>query len=169
MQIKQVIALSALAIAASSVFAAQADSTDTSAPLTRAEVKQAVIDARANGELVPAGQAADYPVTVPDRSDVSRGQVEHEVLQARANGTLRHAGEPSPEELAAYALRHSAPSTLTRAEVKSEVLQARAAGELMPAGEGIPTAENNGPYARASTTANRSFASIFHRGASSSQ
>jgi Domain of unknown function (DUF4148) len=165
MQIKQIIALSALAIAAGSVFAAEAD---TSAPLTRAEVRQAVIDARAAGELVPAGQASDYPpAAAPSRSDVSRGELRQEVLQARADGSLRHAGEFTPEEQAAYVNRHAAPSTLTRAEVKSEVLQARAAGELMPAGEGIPTAEN-GPYAHASTP-NRTFAGIFHRGQSSSQ
>src|ERR1700742_2151695 len=99
MKIKQVIALGVFAVAAGSVLAAEptSNSTDSSAPLTRAEVKQSVLAARAAGDLIPAGEGFDYPAPVQSHSSVSRSELRHEVLQARADGSLRHAGEPTPE------------------------------------------------------------------------
>jgi hypothetical protein len=133
MQVKQLFALAALALAGTAVLADEAPGT----PLTRAEVIQSVLAARAAGTLMPAGQG-EYPQSTPADTASTRtlSQARAEVLQARAEGTLRHAGEAAPEEQMAYERAHPSTSVLTRAEVKAEVLQARANGELVPAGEG---------------------------------
>ena len=52
MQAKQLFALTTLALAGSAVLAEEAPR----APLTRAEVAQSVLDARAAGTLLPAGE-----------------------------------------------------------------------------------------------------------------
>jgi hypothetical protein len=128
MNIKQVFIVSALSLAAISSFA------DSTTPLTRAEVRQSVLDARAAGQLIPAGEG-EYPLEIKEpKSDLTRAAVRTEVLQARAEGELIPAGE-GPDEFAPPS-ELSTPSTLTRAEVKAEVLAAAKAGELMPAGEG---------------------------------
>ncbi|TMG98419.1 MAG: DUF4148 domain-containing protein [Betaproteobacteria bacterium] len=94
MQVKQLIALSALALAGTAVLAD--DITPEPAPFvstrTRAEVKAEVQQARARGELQPAGEE-DVVVAAPQRSTLTRAAVKAEVLQARANGELIPAGE----------------------------------------------------------------------------
>jgi hypothetical protein len=137
---KQILAISVLALAAS---AAMADgSTDTTTPLTRAEVRQQVLAARAAGELLPAGDSADYPLPAKEtKSTLTRTEVRVATLDARANGELRDAGEHGDEPYEAIA---SAPSDLTRAQVVAEVLQARKDGELIPAGDNIDERET--PY-----------------------
>jgi len=148
---KQILAISALALAAS---AAMADgSTDTTTPLTRAEVRQQVLAARAAGELLPAGDSADYPLPVKEaKSTLTRTSVRVATLDARANGELRDAGEHGDEPYDAVA---SAPSNLTRAQVVADVLRARKAGELIPAGDNIDERET--PYmAQANTPKSQS-------------
>ena len=153
MKVKQLFTLTALALVGSAVFADQAPA----APLTRAEVVQSVLAARADGTLIPAGEDAEgswHSQADAAPSTLTRAQVRAEVRQARADGTLLPAGETADEGLLAGAADQTAgaPSTLTRAQVKAEVLQARAEGELMPAGEaesypperGADTARNAG-------------------------
>ena len=81
MKAKQVFSIAAFALAASAAFAQQA------APLTRAEVKEQVFAARANGTLRHAGEAG------PEEMTPYRAQVEEP----------RHAGQPGR-----YERRHSA-------------------------------------------------------------
>lgn len=134
MQAKQVFTLAALALAGSAALAAEAPG----APLTRTEVAQSVLAARAAGRLAPAGPAYDGPparTAAGTSSQLTRAEMNAAVLQARAAGTLPHAGSVAPEEEMAYAQAHPSTSIVTRAEVKAEVLQARAQDRLVPAGE----------------------------------
>jgi len=137
MKVKQFFALTALTLAAGAVLADEAPG----APLTRAEVRQSVLDARANGTLRHAGEigpeetARSEAQTAP-QSTLTRAQQNAIVLQARAAGSLAHAGSVAPEEEMEYAQAHPSASILTRADVKAEVLEARANGTLIPAGEG---------------------------------
>jgi len=137
MKVHQVLAVSTLALAAGAVFADDAPG----APLTRAEVVESVLAARANGTLAHAGDAAPeettpYKKEIESRSTRTRAEEKSDVLQARRDGTLAAAGPAGTADdlRAAHAPRST--STLTRAEVKAEVLQARADGTLVPAGEG---------------------------------
>ena len=137
MKVKQLFALTALTLAAGAVLADEAPGT----PLTREEVRQSVLDARANGTLRHAGDAGPeemtpYKAQLATPSTITRGQEKASVQQARAAGTLAHTGSVAPEEEMEYAQAHPSTSTLTRAEVKAEVLEARANGTLIPAGEG---------------------------------
>jgi len=135
MKAKQLFTIAALALASGAVFAQEA------APLTRAEVAQQVLDARANGTLRHAGDAAPeemtpYKAQIEARSTLSRAQENAAVLQARADHELAHTGSVAPEEDMEYAQAHPSTSTLTRADVKEQVLEARADGTLIPAGQG---------------------------------
>jgi hypothetical protein len=135
MQVKQWFTLSAIALATGAALAGQPDG---SAPLTRAEVRQSVLAARAAGELQPAGEAEEYPrpeASTP--STLTRSQVRQEVLAARASGQLIPAGEGDEEFFARS--ESNTGSLLTRADVKAATRQARDAGELIPAGEGDDT------------------------------
>ena len=128
-------AVTALALASGAVLAQDA------APLTRAEVKQQVLDARANGTLRHAGdtgpeEMTPYKAQVEAASTLSSAQEKAEVLQARAAHQLAHTGTVAPEEEMEFAQAHPSTSTLTRAEVKEQVLEARADGTLIPAGQG---------------------------------
>jgi hypothetical protein len=134
MKIKQLATLAALTLAGSAVLADEAPG----APLTRAQVAQSVLAARAAGALAPAGPGYDGPParTAPGTaSQLTRAEKNAEVLRARATGTLAHAGSVAPEEEMAYAQAHPSTSILTRAQVKAQVLQARAHDQLVPAGE----------------------------------
>lgn len=134
MKAKQLFTLAALALAGGAALADEAPS----APLTRTEVAQSVLAARAAGRLAPAGQAYDGPpafTAAGTGSSLTRAEAKAEVLQARAAGTLPHAGSAAPEEEMAYAQAHPSTSLVTRAQVKAEVLQARARDQLVPAGE----------------------------------
>jgi hypothetical protein len=94
MNTKQLLALTAIAVAAGSAFAdditpdhtAQAVSTRS-----RAEVKAEVRQAAAAGQLLAAGeQDAAVPT---ESSTLARAQVKADVLAARARGELMPAGE----------------------------------------------------------------------------
>jgi len=134
MKARQLLTLAALSLTAGAVLADEAPG----APLSRAQVVQSVLAARAAGTLSAAGPSYDGP---PARaasgtpSELTRAERKAAVAQARAAGTLSHAGSVAPEEEMAYAQAHPSRSTLTRAEVKAEVLQARANDQLVPAGE----------------------------------
>ena len=132
-----------LALALSSAFAAPP--LDSSRPLTRAEVRQSVLAARAAGELKPAGAAYDgpppYSNTAP--SDLTRSEVRSDVIVARNLRRLTPAGEG-----AAYSLPPTPTTTRARADVKRQTLQARAAGALIPAGEGSPASRVQGVRTR---------------------
>ena len=134
MKAKHIFTITTLALAASGAFAQQA------APLTRAEVRQQVLTARANGSLRPAGEAGPeemaYRTQVEAAPTLTRAEAKNAVLQARAAGHLAHSGPVAPEEEMAYARAHPSTSTLTRAEVRQEVREARANGTLIPAGQG---------------------------------
>ena len=136
MTIKQLFALSALALATGAVLAQEAPA----APLTRAQVRQQVLDARANGTLAHTGdvgpeEMTPYKAQIEAPSTLTRAQESAAVLQARAAHQLAHTGSVAPEEDMQYALAHPSTSTLTRADVKEQVLEARANGTLIPAGE----------------------------------
>ena len=77
MKTKQVFSVAAFALAASAAFAQQA------APLTRAEVKQQVFAARANGTLRHAGEAG------PEEMTPYKAQVESTPTLTRAEGRTR--------------------------------------------------------------------------------
>jgi len=128
MQAKSVFRLSIVAVA----FAATAAVAQDQAP-TRADMKAAVVAARARGELVPAGEAVQPFARATTTSARSRTDVRDEVLQARAQGELVPAGQGMRVETTWV------PSMLARAEVKESVRLARQRGELIPAGEGIAT------------------------------
>ena len=145
MNTKQIISIAALIAVTGSALADQAPSP----PLTRAQVVQSVLDARAQGTLRHAGERApeedmEYARAHPSMSSLTRSQEKRSVLAARADGTLRHAGEPAPEEAMEYAQAHPSVSTLTRAQVNAQVLQARADGTLVPAGQGVYPASDRG-------------------------
>ena len=115
MKAKHIFTVAAFALAASAAFAQQA------APLTRAEVKQQVLAARANGTLSHAGEAGPeemtlYRAQVEAPPTLTRAERKNAVLQARAANQLAHAGAVAPEEEMAYARAHPSTSTLTRAE-----------------------------------------------------
>jgi hypothetical protein len=137
MKVKKLFALSALALATGAVMAQQG----ADQPVTRAEVVQSVLAARANGTLAHTGSVApeeemEYARTHPSTSPFTRAQESRSVLQARAAGQLAHTGSVAPEEEMEFAQAHPSTSTLTRADVKEEVLEARADGTLIPAGQG---------------------------------
>ena len=137
MNVKQIVALTALALATGAAIAQ-----DAAGPsLTRAEVRQSVLDARAAGRLAHAGTVAPEEEmrnaqAHPSTSTLTRAEQEVNVRQARAAGQLAHTGAAAPEEEMKYARAHPSTSTLTRREVKAEVMEARANGMLIPAGEG---------------------------------
>ena len=138
MNVKQLLGLTALALAAGTALAQDG-------PITRAEVRQEVLAARAANALVPAGEGVTpgYPRAGDRASNVTRAQVNQEVLQARAAGQLEPAGQGSPEDRI-YAHAVAAPSVVTRAEVKEQVLEARANGEPRPRRRGRHAGQRGG-------------------------
>jgi hypothetical protein len=122
---------------------AAADPPDGSSPVSREQVRQSVLAARAEGTLAPAGPAYDGPpvhTDQADRSALARADVEAQVVAARGSGELRPAGETGDD---VFTPPPPATSTVSRAEVKQETLQARANGELTPAGEAeLPNGES---------------------------
>lgn len=135
MKAKKIFTIVALALAAGGTFAQQAG------PVTRAQVKQQVLAARADGTLRHAGEAGPeemtpYKAQVEAPSTLTSAERKGAVLHARAAHQLAHAGAAAPEEEMAYAQAHPSTSTVTRAEVRQEVRAARANGTLIPAGEG---------------------------------
>ena len=98
---------------------------------TRADVKAQVLQARAAGELRPAGEASEPMAYRFGPSTRSRADVRAEVVMARLQGDLVPAGQGAESHDA------SGPSMLARADVKADTLQARLHGELTPSGEGF--------------------------------
>jgi hypothetical protein len=132
MQVKQLFTASLLSLAAAAVFAGQPVA--VTAPLTRAAVQESVRAAAKAGELLPAGDAADYPRSVPTTvSTLTRSAVRQETLMARNDGELIPAGE-SDEAFSSRADK-SGRFLFSRDEVKTATRQAQQAGELVPAGE----------------------------------
>jgi hypothetical protein len=106
-------------------------------------VRAEVLQARAAGQLLKAGEQYDGFAAPAQGSGLTRAQVREQYQQAKATGEIMAAGDADPignRELAA-------PSTLARSDVKAEVLAARASGELLPAGDAYP----EGHAARATT------------------
>ncbi len=139
MHAKSIVSLTTLIAVASAAFAADLPSSLT--PLTREQVRQSVMAARAAGQLQAAGEAYDGPAPNDKaalHSQLTRAEVRDEVAVARAEGQLAPAGEAGDN---VFAVPAPATSTLSRATVKAETLQARANGELIPAGEGVDGAE----------------------------
>ncbi len=94
MNAKQLISLAALAIAAGSALADDITPDHSATAVssrTRASVKAEVLQARAAGELLSAGDE-DFGATAP-RSTLARATVKADVLAARANDELMPAGE----------------------------------------------------------------------------
>lgn len=121
------------AIGASMASVSRAD--ENSPAMSRAEVKAAVLSARASGALRPAGEAAEYEVAPQRGSQRARAELHAEVLGARAAGELVPAGE------AVTPFAEPSVSTLARADVKAEVRLARLQGELIPSGQGFGPVE----------------------------
>ena len=129
------LAITTLALASGAVLAQEA------VPLTRAEVKQQVLDARANGTLRHAGETGPeemtpYKAQIEAAPTLSHAQEKAAVLEARAAHQLAHTGSVAPEEEMEFAQAHPSTSTLSRTDVKVQVLEARANGTLIPAGQG---------------------------------
>lgn len=119
---------------------------DESQPLSRAEVTAAVVQARADGQLRPAGEAAEQYRAPMLGSERARAQVLAEVLEARKLGQLIPAGQGIEPFVQAGG------TTVTRREVQSEVQLARSRNELIPAGEGFGPIERVKIAARAFST-----------------
>lgn len=119
--------LGAIALAASSTFAADAPG------LTRADVNAQTLAARADGTLIPPGEGFDpRGPAITSRSALTRADVAATVLAARTTGQLMAAGEAAGPSTA---FGPATSPVLARAAVKAEVLAARASGDLMSAGE----------------------------------
>ena len=135
MKVHRICTIAAVALAATGAFAEQAS------PVTRQQVRQEVLAARANGTLAHAGDAAPeertaYKAQVEAPSTLTRAEAQKAVLEARARHQLAHAGTIAPEEEMAHARAHPSTSTVARADVGRQVREARASGTLLPAGEG---------------------------------
>lgn len=131
MQVKQMFVVGAMTLATGGAFAQVA----SDVPPSRTQVAQAVLDARAEGRLTPAGEGVTPGYGGAGPSRVSRAAVANDVLQARASGGLVPAGGGSPSN-DTYNRLVAAPSSMTRDQVNAQVLEARAEGALIPAGEG---------------------------------
>ena len=129
---KQTLCLSVIAVA----LAAVAGNALAAGPagLSRAEVKASVLEARANGQLRPAGEAVEPFALRGGTPIASYRQVRDETLMARAQGRLVPAGEGSP-----YVAESG--TQMARADVKEATRQARLHNELIPAGEGMGPVE----------------------------
>jgi hypothetical protein len=101
MKVRQAVALAVLSLAGTAVYATgDADDYNINSEIrnpstvARTQVRSDVRQARAEGQLRPAGEAQSYAeAKVPQGTDRSRGEVKAEVLAARAAGDLVPAGE----------------------------------------------------------------------------
>ncbi len=133
MRPKHTLSLSILAIALAATAGGALAAGEAGSP-SRAEVKASVLQARAHGELQPAGEATAPFAAAAGPSTLSHRQVRDETLQARAHGALVPAGEGSP------AFAPIGPQ-MARTEVREGTRRARLNHELVPAGEGIGPVE----------------------------
>ena len=127
--------ISSLIVVAGTVATAPARADGGFAPTTRADVKAQVLQARAAGELRPAGEASEPMAYRFGASTRSRADVRAEVVMARLQGDLVPAGQGAESHDA------SGPSMLARADVKADTVLARLHGELTPSGEGFGPVE----------------------------
>jgi hypothetical protein len=132
--------LPAVVASLAAAFARPAPADEADERRSRADVRAEVLQARAAGHLMRAGEGFFAPQ--PGRGTTDRAEVKAAVLQALARGELMAAGD-RPTAVAMPI------STRVRAEVKDEVKQAQAAGELVPAGERIAAFEPASHPARA--------------------
>jgi hypothetical protein len=135
---RQVISLTALALATGAAFA-------DAGPLTRAEVKNQFVAARAAGELTPAGQRTEPGVSTSAPSRVARSQVKSQARQvyatkAKSINAFEVAGNNA--QALDYAQQESARSTLSRADMRAATRAARFEGQLMGSGEESYRADN---------------------------
>ena len=116
-----------LAAAASVALAAS-----ESEPVSRAEVKRQVLQARNDRELARPGEAMQsFPLAMTSGSTLSRQRVRDDTLVARALGELVPAGQGGP----AFHVPVGMPTA--RADVRDSVRQANLNGELARAGEAM--------------------------------
>ena len=127
--------ISSLIVVAGTVATAPARADGGFAPTTRADVKAQVLQARAAGELRPAGEASEPMAYRFGPSTRSRADVRAEVVLARLQGDLVPAGQGTESHDA------TGPSVLARAAVRADTVQARLQGELTPSGEGFGPVE----------------------------
>ena len=121
-----------LAAAASVALAA-----NESEPMSRAEVKRQVLQARADGELARAGEAMrSFPLAATSGSTLSRQRVREDTLVARALGQLVPAGQGG----SAFVMPVGMP--MARADVRDGVRQANLNGQLARAGEAMGPADH---------------------------
>jgi len=130
---KHTLSLSILTAALATLAGGALAADQTGSP-SRAEVKASVLQARAHGQLTPAGEATQTFMMSTRASTLSHRQVRDETLQARAQGLLVPAGEGSP-----YMAETG--TQMARADVKEATRQARMDNELVPAGEGVGPVE----------------------------
>ena len=133
MSAKHFLSVSILAAALAATASGALAAGETGSP-SRADVKAAVLQARANGELKPAGEAIEPFKVATSDTPSSRRQVRDDTLQARARGELIPAGEGA-------ILAIPVGTQMARAEIRESTRQARLNGELIPAGEGMGPVE----------------------------
>jgi Domain of unknown function (DUF4148) len=148
MNVKQVLITGAIALASAGAFADDItiDKASSASLVSRDQVRADVLKARANGELLSAGEGYSG-VPAAATSSVARSDIKGQVIAARAAGELQTAGEADPRSTAVLQVA----STRSRADVKAEVIAARHAGELLPAGEAHAILSNARPPLSAST------------------
>jgi hypothetical protein len=147
MNVKQALFTGVIALTTAGAFADDItiDKAHSASTLARDEVRADVLKARADGELLPAGEGyAGIPVAAT--SNVARFDIKRQVLAARAAGELQVAGEADPRSNAVFDVA----SARSRADVKAEVIAARQGGELLPAGEAHAIQSNARPALSAS-------------------
>jgi hypothetical protein len=103
--------------------------------ITRADMKALVLEARADGELQPAGEAANRFDMATRTSTLTRRQVRDDTLVARALGQLMPAGQGAAQVVPTG-------SQFARADVRDGVRQANLSGELARAGEAMSPVEH---------------------------
>ena len=123
MNVKTLIAASAVALLGATQFAVAQE-----APKTRAQVQAELVAARAAGQLDHGALEAGLPQAVV-KSSKTRSQVKAEFIEAREAG-LSFNGSQSD------IYQPPAASQRTRAEVRAEVLDAIARGERLSQGSG---------------------------------
>jgi hypothetical protein len=128
MNVRSAIAIGVLSLIGSSVYAVTGDAADyyinreirNPSTVARSEVQADVREARAAGELRPAGEAESYTTARVSRGyERSRAEVKAEVLAARASGELIPAGEGV--DVVAHATTHGDPAAWRYAHLSSKV------------------------------------------------
>jgi len=116
------ITLAMMAVSAASVFA----QTPAAQPVTRAEVKQELDDARKAGELnqnMSHNYGENAPATGPGKS---RDQVKAELADAEKKGQLNHSAHDYPAGVS----KPAATKGKTRAQVKEELAKSKKDGSF---------------------------------------